>query len=81
MKILAITTPGEEFLYNRWSAHRVTDRNAKTICDRLNSCRYSLRDSETWHVYTVDQIDLLNCAAVFQKFTLRSNGKIVHQSC
>lgn len=78
MKIIAITTPGHEFLYERFSAHKASDRSADIICSVLNRSRAWLRDGQIWHVYTVDDVGLLSTAACYQQFTIRS-GKVYHK--
>jgi len=71
MKIVARSVKGQEFLYNAKSAHKVSDRSAKTICDILNKSTYMLMGGEVWHIHEVDSYDNAYYYAQEQSFTIR----------
>ena len=75
MKALAITRPGQEYLYKASSAHKVSAASANVICAALNDARYGLRDGEAWHVYDMDLYDAGYDYAMYQQFS-RRNGNI-----
>lgn len=71
MKVVAISVQGQEFLYKGRTAHRVSERSSKTICDLLNKVKYQLAEGECWHIHEVDRYDNAFGFALEQKFTLR----------
>ncbi len=76
MKVIAISVKGHEFLYSLNSVHRVSDKNAKRICDCLNRNSFRLKENEVWHIHDVDKYDSAYDVAQFQKFQIR-NGKLL----
>ena len=75
MKILAITTPGKEFIYSVMTAHKVSARNGHKIMNAINEARYKLKDGEVWHMYDVNEYDRAYDVGQFQNFTIRK-GKL-----
>ena len=76
MTILAITRPGEEFLYKVATAHNVNQAKAKKIADMLNNAKYMLKDGEIWYPYEVDEYDTAYDFAQFQRFEYGKRGLI-----
>ena len=74
MKIVAKTYEGQEFLYSRKSAHRVSERSAQLICDVLNENRWTLKDGQKWHVYEIADWEVDFCGAAYQSFVRRNGG-------
>lgn len=59
MKVLAKGLRGREFMYDYTSAHAVSARSAKVICDVLNEYKYDLpSERQVWHIYDIDEWDL-----------------------
>lgn len=51
-KMIAKTIEGKEYVYNRNSAHAVSDAGAEEICKVLNEKRWRLhKPEEKWHIY------------------------------
>ena len=73
MKMVAITHPGQEFVYSRKSAHKVPTSSAGEICAALNETRHGLKDGEIWHVYDMGSYEADYTAAGAQYFG-RRNG-------
>lgn len=75
MKIVAITTDGQEFLFKVRTAHRVSNAGAEKICKILNRMKYQIKSSaEKWFVYDIDQYDMAYDVAVMQDFHLTARG-------
>ena len=56
MKILAKALKGREFMYDYTTAHSVSARSAKAICDILNEYKYDLNsERQVWHIYDIDE--------------------------
>lgn len=73
--IIARAVKGKEFLYNPKTAHRVSERSAKTICEILNRCSFKLSEGQIWHVYEADYYSEAYDYAETQRFTIR-NGVV-----
>ena len=75
MKIVAITTEGQEFLFKVKTAHKVSNAGAEKICKILNRIRYQLNAPvEKWWVYEIDQYDMAYGYAEMQNFHLTARG-------
>lgn len=74
-KMIAKAVNGQEFLYSRNTAHKVSERSADAICKVLNDCKWKLNGGEVWHVFDCGWYELEYTAAAFQSFTIR-NGLI-----
>ena len=75
MKIVAITTDGQEFLFKVRTAHKVSTAGAEKICKILNHIRYNLKSgAEKWWVYEIDKYDMAYDYAVTQDFHLTGRG-------
>lgn len=72
MTIVAITHPGQEYLYYSRSAHKVSKASASYILKVLNQYKHKLHDGECWHVYTVDRYDNAFDYAMYQRFSVRN---------
>ena len=73
MKMIAKAIEGKEFMYNRNTAHKVSDRGAAAICAALNERRYQLKDGEIWHIYDCGAYETEYTSAGYLSFT-RHNG-------
>lgn len=71
MIILAKTIPGKEFIYSVHSAHKVSKASAKTILKIVNEFRFTLKETEIWHLYHIDEYDSAFVIAQRQAFTIR----------
>lgn len=74
-KMIARTIEGQEFLYDRRTAHEVSERSAARICDALNKSRYKLTDNQVWHIYDMGWYERDYTEAGVQAFKIR-NGTI-----
>ena len=75
MKIVAITTEGQEFKRKFRTAHKVSNSGAEKICKILNHIRYNLNaHTEKWWVYDIDQYDIEYAYAMTQDFHLTAKG-------
>lgn len=68
MLIVAKTIKGQEFIYSSKSAHQVSKKSGKKICELLNKAKYQLYDDVVWHLYNVDKYDNAFDYASFQSF-------------
>lgn len=71
MKVIAISQKGHEFLYSARSAHKVSERSAKTICDICNQMKYQLKEDQTWFIHDVDHYDDAYMYGLLQEFRIR----------
>lgn len=80
MKVLAIAKKGAEYLYNPYTAHKVSERSAERIREALNDAEYMLHKHPggTWNIYDVGEIDTAAQVAEYQRFTIR-NGAITRR--
>lgn len=53
--IVALTRPGQEYLYNTKSAHEVSAAAADRICKALNDNKIGLLTGHVWRVYMIDK--------------------------
>ena len=68
MLIIAKSVPGHEYIYSPATAHKVPKASAERMKNVLNTCRYKLKDNETWFVHEVDKYDTAFDYAQFQSF-------------
>lgn len=71
MTIVALTRPGQEYLYNIRSAHEVSAAAADRICDALNANKIGLLAGHVWHVYAIDKYMPAWAYAEVQKYYIR----------
>lgn len=74
MYVLAKSVKGQEYLYSASSAHAVAKKSMNKICSTLNEIRYSLKDTEVWHIHEVSEYDTAYDYAQFQKFYYTAGG-------
>lgn len=74
MKMIAKAVKGQEFIYDRNSAHAVSERSAQLICDVLNERRWGLKDGQVWNVYECGWYEKEWTAAAYQSFVRRNGG-------
>lgn len=72
MKMIAKAVLGKEFIYDRKTAHKVSERGAADICRALNDRKYQLKDGQIWHVYDCGWYESEYTGAAYQQFTRRS---------
>ena len=73
-KMVAKAVKGQEFLYDRNSAHKVSERRAQLICNALNDKRWKLKDGQVWHVYECGWYEQEYTGAAYQSFVRRNGG-------
>ena len=59
MTILAQAILGQEYMYNPRTAHEVPKSSADKIAHFLNKHKFELADGRVWHVFNIDQYDLV----------------------
>lgn len=79
MKVIAISTKGQEFMYSGRTAHKVSEASANMICKALNDAKYRIKEDEVWFVHDVDRYDVAYDYAQYQSFK-RYKGKIIETS-
>lgn len=75
MKVLAISAKGHEYLYKSETAHRVSERSATAIMNRLNEIGHHLKENEVWCIHDVAEWENAGLYAQDMRFTIR-NGSI-----
>ena len=80
MFVIAKSLKGAEYMYKAESAHKVSERSAKTILQVLNDKRWDLKENEVWAIHEVWNIDNAYYYAQDQKFTIR-NGIVKKRYC
>ena len=74
MTIIALAEKGREFCYITRTAHKVSERKARKIADRLNELNYKTDANHHWWVYEVDRYDSAYDYASFQEFISGKRG-------
>ena len=74
MLILAISCKGQEYLYKKSTAHKVSKASANKICQALNTVKYKLNDNEVWHIHEVYGYEDAAVYAEGQEFKIYRNN-------
>lgn len=69
--IIAKTQEGREFFYSTKDSYTVSKNSYRQICDIMNACKWQLQAGEKWHVYQVDDYEIENMSAFYQKVSIR----------
>lgn len=78
MLVIAKSVAGHEFLYSAQSAHKIPKNKAEKVKHILNTCRYQLKDNETWYLHDVGEYDIAYDYATFQSFCFRK-GQLIEK--
>ena len=76
MKIIAKTITGQEYMYSVRSARRVNPAKCEQVLKILNTCRWGLKEGETWYAYDVDRYDTAYIVASQQQFVIHKDGRL-----
>ena len=79
-KLVAVSPVGQEFFYNRATAHAVPVSSAKKICAALNAAGYKLKPGEVWTVHDCGAYEMEYTSACFQRFGIRQ-GRVYAARC